>query len=100
MKTITRRKFLNRSMTAGLALGMPRIVLGAEYLAYAPSGGPFTMDLSAMPSSRKLAVEWFNPARGETISQDSIAAGSSSKSFSAPFAGDAVLYLVDSDGHH
>ena len=30
MKTITRRKFLNRSMTAGLALGMPRIVIGAE----------------------------------------------------------------------
>src|SRR5207302_7840299 len=30
MKTITRRKFLNRSITAGLALGMPRIVSGAE----------------------------------------------------------------------
>src|SRR5437879_12372110 len=30
MKTITRRKFLNRSMTAGLALAMPRIVIGAE----------------------------------------------------------------------
>ena len=30
MKPITRRKFLNRSMTAGLALGMPRIVIGAE----------------------------------------------------------------------
>src|SRR3989454_6620073 len=30
MKTITRRKFLNRSMTAGLALGMPRMVTGAE----------------------------------------------------------------------
>jgi len=30
MKTITRRKFLNSSMTAGLALGMPKIVIGAE----------------------------------------------------------------------
>src|SRR6266481_2871725 len=30
MKTITRRKFLDSSMTAGLALGMPRIVIGAE----------------------------------------------------------------------
>ena len=74
--------------------------VGAEYLAYAPSGGSFTMDLSAMPESRKLAVEWFNPASGETISQNSITAGSSSRSFSAPFTGDAVLYLVDSDGHH
>src|SRR5439155_1035698 len=38
--------------------------VGAEYLAYAPSGGSFTMDLSAMPDSRKLAVEWFNPRAG------------------------------------
>jgi predicted dehydrogenase len=30
MKKITRRNFLNTSMTAGLALGMPRIVIGAE----------------------------------------------------------------------
>jgi hypothetical protein len=72
---------------------------GAEYLAYAPSGGSFTMDLSAMPNSRKLGVEWFNPASGETISQTAIAAGSSARSFSAPFTGDAVLYLVDSEGH-
>src|SRR5262249_21471395 len=30
MKTITRRNFLGTSMTAGLALGMPRIVIGAD----------------------------------------------------------------------
>ncbi len=58
------------------------------------------MDLSAMLNSRPLAVEWFNPANGETISQNSISAGSSSQSFRAPFSGDAVLYLVDSEGHH
>jgi hypothetical protein len=57
------------------------------------------MDLSAMSNSRKLVVEWFNPASGETISQNSIAAGSTSRSFSAPFTGDAVLYLVDTEGH-
>jgi Putative collagen-binding domain of a collagenase len=72
---------------------------GAEYLAYAPAGGTFTMDLSAMPRSRKLAVEWLNPANGVTITQEAIAAGSSSQSFRAPLAGDAVLYLVDSEGH-
>src|SRR5262245_15614909 len=33
MKTITRRRFLNTSITAGFALGMPRIVFGAEGLA-------------------------------------------------------------------
>src|SRR5207244_7678085 len=36
MKTITRRKFLNRSMTAGLALGMTRIVIGAEGSSRSP----------------------------------------------------------------
>ena len=72
---------------------------GAEYLVYAPAGGPFTVDLSAMPSSRTLAVEWFNPATGTTITQGPIAAGSSSQSFTPPFSGDAVLYLVDTAGH-
>jgi hypothetical protein len=73
--------------------------VGAEYLAYAPAGGSFTIDLSAMPSSRRLTVEWLSPASGEVISQNTIAASSPSQSFRAPFAGDAVLYLVDSEGH-
>jgi hypothetical protein len=72
---------------------------GAEYLAYAPGGGAFTMDLSAMPNSRRLAVEWFNPADGATLIKDSIAAGLSAQSFSPPFSGDAVLFLVDTAGH-
>ena len=72
---------------------------GAEYLAYAPDGGGFTMDLSAMPSTRKLAVEWFNPASGETITESPIPAGSPARSFRPPFSGDAVLYLVDTEGH-
>jgi len=73
--------------------------VGAEYLAYAPSGGSFTIDLSAMPRSRMLSAEWFNPATGATVSQRAIAAGSSSQTFSPPFDGDAVLYLVDTAGH-
>ena len=73
--------------------------VGAEYLAYAPAGGAFTLDLSAMPNSRRLAVEWFNPATGETITESPISAGSASQSFSPPFNGDAVLYLVDTAGH-
>src|SRR5437016_12641937 len=36
MKTITRRNFLNRSLTAGLALGMPRIVIGADGSSRSP----------------------------------------------------------------
>src|SRR3989442_5463553 len=36
MKTITRRKFLNSSITAGMALGMPRIMIGAEGSSRSP----------------------------------------------------------------
>src|SRR5262249_36090490 len=72
--------------------------VGAEYLVYAPSGGSFTVDLSAMPGSRTLSVEWFSPATGATLAAASVPAGSS-RSFTPPFSGDAVLYLVDSAGH-
>ncbi len=72
---------------------------GAEYLVYAPAGGSFTVDLSAMPGSRRLAVEWFNPSTGAAITQDPISAGSSAQPFTPPFSGDAVLYLVDTGGH-
>jgi hypothetical protein len=72
---------------------------GAEYLVYAPSGGSFTLDLSAMPESRRLTVEWFNPGTGTILSESPIAAGSSAQSFSTPFNGDAVLYVADKAGH-
>jgi hypothetical protein len=73
--------------------------VGAEYLIYAPSGGSFTVNLSAMPGTRTLSVEWFNPSTGVATSGDPIPAGSSSQPFSAPFNGDAVLHLVDTAGH-
>jgi hypothetical protein len=46
-----------------------------------------------------LAVEWFNPSTGASIAEDSIPAGSASRSFTPPFRGDAVSYLVDTAGH-
>jgi hypothetical protein len=70
---------------------------GAEYLVYAPSGGTFTVNLSA--TTRALNVEWFNPATGGTTAVAPITGGST-KSFTAPFSGDAVLYLVDAAGHN
>ena len=73
--------------------------VGAEYLVYAPAGGAFTVDLSAMPGSRTLSAEWFNPSTGAVIAGQSIPAGSSSQVFTSPFSGDAVLYLVDAAGH-
>jgi chitodextrinase len=73
--------------------------VGAEYLIYDPNGGAFTVNLSAMSSSRTLNVEWFNPSTGATTAGGTVPAGSSSRSFTPPFSGDAVLYLVDSTGH-
>jgi hypothetical protein len=70
---------------------------GAEYVAYAPSGGTFTVNLSA--TTRVMNVAWFNPATGVTTAGAAISGGST-KSFTAPFSGDAVLYLVDSAGHN
>jgi collagenase-like protein with putative collagen-binding domain len=72
--------------------------VGAEYLVYAPSGGSFTVNLSAMSGSRTLSVEWFNPSTAAATTGDPVPAGSSSQSFSPPFGGDAVLYLVDTAG--
>ena len=72
---------------------------GAEYLVYAPSGGAFTLDLSALPATWQLATEWFNPATGATLSASPTPGGSPSQSFTPPFSGDAVLYLVDQAGH-
>jgi glucose/arabinose dehydrogenase len=73
--------------------------VGAEYLIYAQNGGAFTVDLSAMSSARTLTVEWFNPSTGATTVATSISSGSTSQSFTPPFSGDAVLYLVDAAGH-
>ena len=73
--------------------------VGAEYLVYAPNGGTFTVDLSAMSPSRTLNVEWFDPGSGTTTSGAAIAGGST-KSFAPPFGGDAILYLVDAAGHN
>jgi hypothetical protein len=75
------------------------VVLGAEYLIYAPNGGSFTVNLAM--TTRVLNVEWFDPRTGTTTAGTTITGGST-KSFTAPFlaGGDAVLYLVDAAGHN
>ena len=62
----------------------------AEYLVFRPSGGSVTVDLSHTPGD--LIVEWFNPNNG-TTTLSGTATGGGSLTFSAPFSGDAVLYL-------
>ena len=68
---------------------------GAEYLAYMPGGGSFTLDLRS--AQTQLAVEWLNPATGAKLNGGTVSGGAV-RSFSAPFAGDAVLYVRDANG--
>jgi hypothetical protein len=63
----------------------------AEYLVYLPSGGTVTIDLRS--TSGSLSVEWFNPSTGGTTTGGSVAGGAN-RSLTAPFSGDAVLYLL------
>jgi len=63
---------------------------GAEYLIYLPDGGSVTVDLS--DAQGELAVEWLNPSTGERISGGTTTGGGS-REFTAPFNGDAVLYI-------
>ena len=72
---------------------------GAEYLVYEPGGSSFTVNLTAMPASRTLNVEWLDPSTGTIHPGGTVAAGAT-RTFSAPFSGDAVLYLVDTAGHN
>jgi hypothetical protein len=69
---------------------------GAKYLVYAPAGGWFRVNLSAISNARMLAVEWFRPSTGTVIVGQPIRPGSSSQAFTPPFSGDAVLYLYPS----
>ena len=63
---------------------------GSEYLVYQPvSQAAFTVKLS--PGI--YTYEWFNPQVGAVAETGSLAAAGSKKAFSAPFSGDAVLYL-------
>jgi hypothetical protein len=64
-----------------------------EVLVYAPTGGSFTVNLSATTAT--LRVEWLNPATGARTVGRSVGGGSVAQLFTAPFTGDAVLYLSD-----
>jgi Family of unknown function (DUF6298) len=63
---------------------------GAEYLAYQPGSGAFTLDL--VPGRYRL--EWFDPSTGNTVDRAQIIVNSNAAvDFTPPFSGDAVLHL-------
>jgi hypothetical protein len=67
---------------------------GRDFLVYLPEElqkeNTVSVDLST--ASAPLAVEWFNPKTAETILAGTIKAGTMTN-FTAPFPGDAVLYV-------
>jgi hypothetical protein len=75
--------------STGYCLAKPT-ASGAEYLIYSPSGGQVSVDLS--DTSGQLSVEWFNPDTGITTAGGTTTGGAT-RFFSAPFNGDAVLYI-------
>ena len=77
--------------STGFCLANPAAT-NAEYLVYLPSGGTVNVNLSASPGS--LSVEWFNPSTGAATSDGTIVGGGATRSFTPPFSGDAVLYLL------
>ncbi len=75
--------------STGYALANPSHE-NAEYLVYFPTGGTAVVDLSGTPGP--LHLEWFNPRTGEALRAGEVAGGGP-RHLTAPFAGDAVLYL-------
>ena len=57
-----------------------------------PADSKVDVDLTGSPM--ELSVEWFNPANGDIILSTAVQGGAS-RSFTAPFSGDAVLYIYD-----
>ncbi len=100
--------------SSGYCLANPS-AKGAEYLVFLPAGekiarildklgienapavdlpgeGVVQVDLSASPV--QFSVEWLNVEEGKKMTADPVQGGSV-QTFTAPFSGDAVLYLYD-----
>ena len=63
---------------------------GSYYLVFLPGGGNVTLDLSEVGGS--LSVEWFNPTTG-AMTPAAPVPGGPARTLTAPFGGDAVLFL-------
>jgi len=63
---------------------------GSQYLVFIPGGGNVTLNLSEVTGT--LNVEWFNPTTGVATSGGTVSGGPS-QTLTAPFGGDAVLFL-------
>jgi hypothetical protein len=64
---------------------------GREYLVYFPQGGTATLDLT--DAKGELDVEWYLPVVDRTLVGPEPLVGGRHEVITAPFSGDAVLYL-------
>jgi hypothetical protein len=64
---------------------------GEAYLVYLPEGGSVTLDLCAAPGA--FTVEWFFPRLCRSIPGGRPLPGGDFAVTTAPYTGDAVLYL-------
>lgn len=71
----------------------------SEFVVYAPTGGAFTVNLSAQ-TGRTMNVQWLDPTLGTYTNSSSVIGGSATQSFTPPWGSsyDAVLYLSDGGG--
>jgi len=67
-----------------------RLGINKRPLVYLPSDSKVVVDLST--AKGELSVEWFNLTNGEKTRGEAVA-GRSAITFTAPFPGDAVLYI-------
>ena len=63
---------------------------GNEYLIYLPDGGEVKVDLTQ--ATGRFSVEWIHPITGRIVPGMDVDGGQW-RSFEAPFAGDAVLFV-------
>ncbi|MGA9207281.1 MAG: hypothetical protein WB347_05745, partial [Terriglobales bacterium] len=71
--------------STGYCLAAP----GSEYIVYQPDSGEFTVELAAGTYN----FEWFSPVAGTRVAAGALVSEGGPRSFSAPFAGDAILYI-------
>jgi hypothetical protein len=64
---------------------------GREYLIYFPEGGSATVDLTGVEGD--FSMEWFIPSQDRTLPAGSVLKGGDYRVATAPFTGDAVLYM-------
>jgi hypothetical protein len=68
--------------------------VNGEFVVYAPTGGAFTVNLSAQ-NGQTLNFEWLNPVGNAITAGGTVAGGSATQSFTPPWGStnDAVLHI-------